>query len=56
MRSFFSKVMFVAAALSCGRSEFEIDAGLLSSNCVFHVISITDSTASRSPIPREADH
>ena len=24
--------------------------------CVFHAISITDSTASRSGVPREADH
>ena len=24
--------------------------------CVFHAIPITDSTGSRSPVPREADH
>ena len=25
-------------------------------SCVFHAIPITDSTGSRSPVPREADH
>lgn len=37
-----------------GAGRASIDIGGL--DCVFHAISITDSTASRSGIPREADH
>jgi hypothetical protein len=35
--------------------EFD-DLSVAVGGCVFHAISITDSTAKRSPIPRHCDH